>query len=77
MISPDFLVWKFCGKAQFPQYFHTRKSCEITVFFAVLTNVINNLVTDQHLFFLKITRFVTILVDLLVFNEQITFETNI
>ena len=47
VISPDFLVWKFCGKAQFPhsfgrwgnctfpQNFHARKSGEITVFFAV------------------------------------------
>ena len=47
VISPNFLVWKFCGKAQFshsfgriarnypetvlPQNFHTRKSGEITV----------------------------------------------
>ena len=50
VISPDFLVWEFCGKAQFPhnfgrlarvdcafpQNFHTSKSGEITVFFAVL-----------------------------------------
>ena len=49
VISPDFLVWKFCGKAQFPHsfgriarnyaetlLFHTRKSGEITVFFAVM-----------------------------------------
>ena len=49
VISPDFLVWKFCGKAQFPhsfgrfagncaipQNFHTRKSGEITVFFAAI-----------------------------------------
>ena len=35
VISPGFLVFKFCGKAQFPQNFHTRKSGEITVFFAV------------------------------------------
>ena len=30
-------MWKFCGKAQFPHSFgrHTRKSGEITVFFAV------------------------------------------
>ena len=43
VISPDCLVWKFCGKAQrklcgncaFPQNFHTRKSGEIMVFFAV------------------------------------------
>ena len=51
VISPNFLVWKFCGKAQFPhsfgrfarnyaetvfpQDFHTRKLDEITVFFAV------------------------------------------
>ena len=44
VISTDFLVWKFCGKANrsklcgncaFPQNFHTRKSGEITVFFAV------------------------------------------
>ena len=46
--SPDFLVWKFCEKTQFsnsfgrfarncafPQNFHTRKSDEITVSFAV------------------------------------------
>ena len=53
VISPDFLVCKFCGKAQFPHIFggfasktirkfvfpknfHTRKSGEITVFFAEL-----------------------------------------
>ena len=49
VISPNFLVWKFCGKAQFPnsfgklcrncafpQNFHTRKLGEITVFSAVL-----------------------------------------
>ena len=52
VISPYFLVWKFCGKARFPhrfrasrpklcrdcafpQNFHTKKSGEITVFFAV------------------------------------------
>ena len=46
VISPDFLVWKFCEKTQFranrpklcdncAQNFHTRKSDEITVFFAV------------------------------------------
>ena len=51
VISRDFLVWKFCGKAQFsqfwasrlklcgncafPQNFQTRKSGEIMVFFAV------------------------------------------
>ena len=50
-ISPNFLVWKFCGKTQFPhsfgrfvrnysetafpQNFHTRKLGEITVFFTV------------------------------------------
>ena len=44
-ISAGFLVWKFCGKAQFPhsfgrftfpQNFHARKSGEITVFLAVV-----------------------------------------
>ena len=40
VISPNFLVWKFCGKAQFPhcafpQNLHTRKLGEITGFFAV------------------------------------------
>ena len=48
VISPDFPVWRFCGKAKFPhsfgrttqnftfpQNFHTRKSGEITLFFAV------------------------------------------
>ena len=42
IISPDFLVWKFCRKAQFPHSFrriagnfHTRISGKITVFFAV------------------------------------------
>ena len=49
VISPRFLVKKFSWKAQlsqsfrwnctFPQNFHTRKSCEITVFYAVLANV--------------------------------------
>ena len=47
VISRDFLAWNFCEKAQanrpklsgnfaFPQNFHTRKSDEIMVFFAVL-----------------------------------------
>ena len=45
VISPDFLVWKFCrktirpklcGNCAFPQSFHTRKSDEITIFFPVL-----------------------------------------
>ena len=36
VISPDFLVWKLCGNCTFPQNFHTRKSGEITVFFAVI-----------------------------------------
>ena len=50
VILPNFLVWKFCGKARFPhrfgrfdyvgnctfpQSFHTRKLGENTVFFAV------------------------------------------
>ena len=43
VISPDFLVWTFYGKAQFPHSFgrfapgnfHTRKSSQITLFFAV------------------------------------------
>ena len=50
VISPNFLVWKFCGKTirpklcgncVFPQNFHTRKSDEITAFYAVL--LVNNL----------------------------------
>ena len=49
VISPNFLVWKFGGKAQFPhsfgrcafpQNFHTRKFREITVFYAVITDII-------------------------------------
>ena len=35
VISHNFLVWKFYGKAQFPHSFHTRKLGEITVFYAV------------------------------------------
>ena len=44
VISPNFLVWTLCGKAQFPHSFgtcafpqnlHTRKLGEITIFFAV------------------------------------------
>ena len=43
VISPNFPVWKFSGKAQlrhmqkcaFPQHFHTRKLGEITEFFVV------------------------------------------
>ena len=53
VILTDLLVWKFCGKTQFPhssggaklcgncafpQSFHTRKSSEITVFFALSRN---------------------------------------
>ena len=37
VISPDFLVWKLCRNCAFPQNLHTRKSGEITVFFAVDT----------------------------------------
>ena len=29
------MVWKFCGKAQFPYSFHTMKLDEITVFYTV------------------------------------------
>ena len=49
VISPNFLVWKFCGKAQFPHSFgrvtrnygetvhsHTWKLGEIKIFFAVI-----------------------------------------
>ena len=48
-ISPNFMVWKFCGKAQFPhsfgrfarncafpQNFHTMKLGEITAVYAVI-----------------------------------------
>ena len=35
LISPNFLVWKFCGKAQFPHSFHTRKLGEVTGFLGV------------------------------------------
>ena len=54
VISPNYLVWKFCRKAQFqysfgqiaklcgncafPQNFHTRKLGEIMVFYAVCRN---------------------------------------
>ena len=45
-ISPNFLVWKFCGKVQspqsfgrfprnFPQNFHTRKLVEVSVCYVV------------------------------------------
>ena len=53
VILPNFLVWKFCGKAQFlhsfgqfpcetafPQNFHTRQLGEIRVFFAVWTGAL-------------------------------------
>ena len=33
IVSPNLLVWKFCGKAQFPQSFG--KLGEITIFYAV------------------------------------------
>ena len=36
IISPIFLVWKFCEQAQFPQNFHIRKLGEITLFYAVV-----------------------------------------
>ena len=47
-ISPNFMVWKFCGKAvstywpyygncTFPQNCHSRRLAEITVFYAVGT----------------------------------------
>ena len=37
VISPNFLAWKLCGKAQFPQNFHTRELDKITGFYAVTT----------------------------------------
>ena len=55
VISPNFLVWKFCGKTQFPlsanrpklcgncafpQNFHTMKLGEITVFYAVTSHML-------------------------------------
>ena len=45
IISPNFLMWKFCGKAQFshsfgqiafPKIFHTMKLGEITALYAVV-----------------------------------------
>ena len=54
-ISPDFLVWKFCGKfvpfCAFPQNFHTRKSGEITAFFAVFVFLLNivQFIGDNHI----------------------------
>ena len=54
VFSPDFLVWKFCGKVKFPQSFgrivrnyaetvpfRIRKLAEITVFFVVKGYVVN------------------------------------
>ena len=50
VISTNFLVWKFCGKTQFPnrpklwgncafpRNLYTRKLGELTVFFVVLGN---------------------------------------
>ena len=35
IFSLNFLVWKSCGKAQFPQKFYIRKLGEIMVFYAV------------------------------------------
>ena len=35
VVTPNFLVWKFCGKAQFLHSFYTSKLGEITVFFTV------------------------------------------
>ena len=32
VISPDFLVWKFCGKAQFPHIFRSAKDCFVNKF---------------------------------------------
>ena len=37
---------KLCGNCAFPQNFHTRKLCEVTVFFVVLVN-------EMHLKFIK------------------------
>ena len=58
VISPNFLVWKFCEKAQFPHSFgeiarnyaetvpfhkfHTRKLGGITVFFAAYSDYITS-----------------------------------
>ena len=61
IISPNILVWKFCGKEQFPhiairpklwgncsfpQNFHTRKLVEITVFFAVFVTLVTSIGTE-------------------------------
>ena len=63
-ISPNSLVWKFCGKAlfpyssrrfarnyaktAFPQSFHTKKLGEITVFFTVPDAVLNKRISINH-----------------------------
>ena len=63
-ISPNFLVWKFCEKVQFPksfeqfaQNFCTRKLSKITVFYKVklaklITYLDEFLPTKSHPFFI-------------------------
>ena len=61
VISPDFLVWKFCGKARFPhsfgrfarKNFHTKKSGGITIFFAVSQACLSFRVLDYYHYELK------------------------
>ena len=59
VISPNSLVWKFCGKAQFlclSQNFHTRKLGDIMVFYAVSFIVIVDIEKEfddlDHIFFI-------------------------
>ena len=52
-ISPNFLVWKFCGKEQFP---HSSGEGENTVFFAVSAKVLIQLKRGtQHRLWLSST----------------------
>ena len=61
LISSNFLVWEFCGKAPFPHsfgqiarnYAHTRKLGDITAFFTVIVMkkwdpFLNNLVDQMQ-----------------------------
>ena len=59
VISPDFLVWEFCGKAQFPLNFHTRWNygifrsvCDLFSIFTLIFIIISHIISlkQTHLF---------------------------
>ena len=71
VISPNILVWRLCGKEQFPhtaihlklcgncsfpENFYTRKLGEITVFFAVFVTLVTSIGTEIRRSWVRVAR---------------------